>query len=108
LFFIIINWQKEGFTELYFKDAPPKSTIKNGNSEFSFVIHNREFVEKNYLYEAHIESKLLKKGYVTLNHNESLEIHCTITINEVPDRELYIVAVTVNEEKSIHFWIQLK
>ncbi|MCK5617632.1 hypothetical protein KAR91_88020 [Candidatus Pacearchaeota archaeon] len=107
-FFIIVNRQEEGFTELYFKGDLPKTIVQNGNNEFSFVIHNNEFMEKAYYYEAHIESKLLKKGYVTLDHNESTSIYCPITIREVPDREFYIVTVTVNEVQSIHFWTYLR
>jgi len=106
--FIIVNRHEEGITELYFQGDLPKTIVRNGNNEFSFVIHNREFIEKAYYYEAHIESKLLKKGNVTLDHNESTSIYCPMTIKEVPDREFYIITVTVNEAQSIHFWTYLR
>jgi uncharacterized membrane protein len=106
--FIIVNRIEEGFTELYFQGDLPKTIVRNGNNEFSFVIHNREYMEKAYYYEAHIESKLLKKGNVTLDHNESTSINCPFTIKEVPDREFYIITVTVNEVQSIHFWTYLR
>jgi len=85
----------------------PKKIELNKNYSFTFIIHNVENKDSIYFYEVYLESEPIKKGNITLKHDEKATIYCDFVVKEQPQKNPFLISVRLGKEQEIHFWVYL-
>lgn len=100
----------ENLTELYFKDNAhlPNSAGRNQVIRFTFVIHNLEAADYQYVYEVSVNTNGIKQiidsGKVLVKNNQYYVKNEKLHLMNLLGRQEVMVELT-NKRQSIDFWI---
>ena len=101
----------EKLTELYFNDNAnlPATAADNQVISFTFVIHNLETTDYQYVYEVSVNTakgsrRIVDSGNVSVNNNQYYVKTEKFNLLNSPGSQEVVVELT-NKHQSIDFWI---
>jgi hypothetical protein len=100
----------ETMTELYFdNNANLPGTVTNNQAiSFSFVIHNLEMTDYQYVYRVFVEAnrtkRIIDSGHVLVKNNQYYVKNEKFNLTQASGRQEVVVELT-NKQQSIDFWI---
>jgi hypothetical protein len=103
----------EKLTELYFNNSAnlPASATGDQAISFSFVIHNLEAANYQYVYEVSVNAngtrRIVDSGKVLVKNNQYYVKNEQFNLLSSPGRQEVVVALT-NMQQSIDFWIETR
>ena len=102
----------EKLTELYFNNSAnlPGSATSNQAISFTFVIHNLETTDYQYVYDVSVNAKgtrhIVDSGDVLVKNNQYYVKNEKLKLMNSPGRQEVVIEL-INMPESIDFWIDI-